>query len=48
MLKNKVIKKKEKYEITKYGGAYRIHFYDKKDREKCRVPKNFEYVKRYL
>lgn len=48
MLQKKVIKKTNEYEVTKYGEVYRIHFYDKKDRDKCRVTKNFEYVKRYL
>ncbi|EOU1724974.1 MULTISPECIES: hypothetical protein [Clostridium] len=48
ILQNKVIKKTKEYEIIKCGEVYRIHFYDKKDRDKCRVTKNFEYVKRYL
>lgn len=48
MLQNKVIKKTEEYEIIKYGEVYRVHFYDKKDRHKCRVTKDFEYIKRYL
>ncbi|MDH5085858.1 hypothetical protein [Clostridium perfringens] len=48
ILQNRVIKQTEEYEIVKYGEVYRIHFYDKKDRDKCRVTKNFEYVKRYL
>ncbi|EOU1974791.1 hypothetical protein ACSXBA_10765 [Clostridium perfringens] len=48
ILQNKVIKKTKEYEIIKCGEVYIIHFYDKKDRDKCRVTKNFEYVKRYL
>ncbi|MDZ4991914.1 hypothetical protein GNF80_02875 [Clostridium perfringens] len=48
MLQKKVIKKTNEYEVTKYGEVYRIHFYDKKDRDKCRVTKNFEYVKKFL
>ncbi|MDU5882844.1 MAG: hypothetical protein E6Z31_10225 [Clostridium perfringens] len=48
ILQNRVIKQTEEYEIVKYGEVYRIHFFDKKDRYKCRVTKNFEYVKRYL
>ncbi|WP_150542701.1 hypothetical protein ACSXBY_04410 [Clostridium perfringens] len=48
VLKKKVLKKTTEYEITKYGEVYTIHFFDKKDRDKCRVTKNFEYVKRYL
>ncbi|MBI6020022.1 hypothetical protein H8J79_04135 [Clostridium perfringens] len=48
ILQNRVIKQTEEYEIIKYGEVYRIHFYDKKDRDKCRVTKNFDYVKRYL
>ena len=48
ILQNRVIKQTEEYEIVKYGEVYRIHFFDKKDRGKCRVTKNFEYVKRYL
>ena len=47
-MKDEVLKKTTEYEITKYGEVYRIHFFDKKDRYKCRVTKNFEYVKRYL
>ena len=48
ILKNRVIKQTEEYEIIKYGEVYTIHFFDKKDIDKCRVTKNFEYVKRYL
>lgn len=48
ILQNRLIKQTEEYEIVKYCEVYRIHFYDKKDRDKCRVTKNFEYVKRYL
>ncbi len=48
ILQNRVIKQTEEYEIVKYGEVYRIHFFDKNDRDKCRVTKNFEYVKRYL
>lgn len=48
ILQNKVIKKTKEYEIIKCGEVYTIHFFDKKDRDKCRVTKNFEYVKRYL
>lgn len=48
ILQNRAIKQTEEYEIVKYGEVYRIHFFDKKDRDKCRVTKNFEYVKRYL
>lgn len=48
ILQNRVIKQIEEYEIVKYGEVYRIHFYDKKDRDKCRVTKNFEYIKKFL
>ena len=48
ILQNKVIKQTEEYKIIKYGEVYRIHFYDKKDRDKCRVTKNFEYIKKFL
>lgn len=48
ILQNRVIKQTEEYEIIKYGEVYTIHFFDKKDIDKCRVTKNFEYVKRYL
>ncbi|WP_415341516.1 hypothetical protein [Clostridium perfringens] len=48
ILQNRVIKQTEEYEIVKYGEVYRVHFYDKKDRDKCRVTKNFEYVKKFL
>lgn len=48
MLKKKVLKRTKKYEITKYGEVYTVHFFDKKDRDKCRVTKNFEYVKKFL
>ena len=44
--KVKLIKKTDKYKITKYGNVYAIHFYDKGD--KCRVTKNFDYVERFL
>lgn len=48
MFKKKVLKKTTEYEIVKYDQVYRIHFYDKKDRDKCRVTKNFEYIKKFL
>ena len=48
ILQNSVIKQTEEYEIVKYGEVYRIHFFNKKDRDKCRVTKNFEYVKKFL
>ncbi|MGC5814005.1 hypothetical protein ACSXEQ_06185 [Clostridium perfringens] len=48
MLQKKVIKKTNEYQIIKYGEVYTIHFFDKKDRDKCRVTKSFEYVNRYL
>ena len=44
--KVKLIKKTNEYEIVRYGDVYRIHFFDKGD--KCRVTKNFEYIKRFL
>lgn len=47
-MKDEVIKKTTEYEIVKYDQVYRIHFYDKKDRDKCRVTKNFEYIKKFL
>lgn len=46
--KTKLIKVTSEYEITKYGDVYRIHFYDKSDRDKCRVTKNFDYIKKFL
>ena len=46
--KVKLIKKTDKYKITKYGNVYAIHFYDKENRDKCRVTKNFNYVERFL
>lgn len=48
MLKKKVIKMTNEYEVIKYGEVYIIHFFDKKDRDKSRVTKNFEYVKKFL
>ncbi len=48
VLKKKVLKRTNEYEVIKYGEVYRIHFFDKKDRDKCRVTKNFEYVKKFL
>ena len=46
IFEDKLIKKTNKYEVAKHGNVYRIHFYDKGD--KCRVTKNFDYVKRFL
>ena len=46
--KIKLIKATNGYEITRYGNVYGIHFYDKKDRDKCRVTKNFDYIKKFL
>ncbi|EPB8186674.1 hypothetical protein ACSXAI_07070 [Clostridium perfringens] len=43
-----MIKQTEEYEIVKYGEVYRVHFFDKKDRDKCMVTKQFELVKKFL
>ncbi|EIW6614095.1 hypothetical protein G6Z26_04610 [Clostridium perfringens] len=43
-----MLKKTKEYEIIKFGEVYTIHFFDKKDRDKCRATKNFEYVKKFL
>ncbi|BFK81476.1 hypothetical protein I3900191A7_16210 [Clostridium baratii] len=45
---NKIIKRTKDYEIKQFGQVYSIHFIDKQQRDKCRVTKNFEYIKRYL
>ena len=46
--KVKLIKKTDRYKITKYGNVYAIHFYDKENRDKCRVTKNSDYIERFL
>ncbi|WP_221364538.1 hypothetical protein [Clostridium perfringens] len=48
ILQNRVIKQTEEYEIVKYGEVYRVHFFDKKDRDKCMATKQFELVKKFL
>ena len=48
IFEDKLIKKTNEYEVAKHGNVYRIHFYDKENRDKCRVTKNFDYVERFL
>lgn len=45
---DKTIKRTKDYEVKQFGQVYSIHFFDKQQRDKCRVTKNFEYIKRYL
>ena len=45
---DKTIKRTNYYEIKQFGQVYSIHFFDKQQRDKCRVTKNLEYIKRYL